>query len=302
MTSGTDYEVIIIGGSYAGLSAALALGRSLRKVLIIDSGRPCNQQTPHSHNFITQDGETPSAIADKARVQVLKYETVKLIEGLAIEAKRIDEGFEIKTQQGDIFRAKKLLLATGITDIMPQIKGFAACWGISVLHCPYCHGYEVKHQPIGILANGDIGFEFSKLINQWSKELTLFTNGKSTLTNEQTARLQSRNINIIENEIAALEHVGGYIQQIAFKDQSERQVTALFARVDFRQHCDLAEQMGCELTAQGHVQTDDFCRTNIPGVYVAGDSGSMLRAVSAAVSAGTKAGAFINKELIEEAF
>lgn len=136
MKDKNSFDVIIIGGSYAGLSAAMALGRSLRTVLVIDSGLPCNKQTPHSHNFITQDGETPSAIAEKAKAQVLHYHTALFHNGLAISGTKTSSGFEITTQQGDIFQAKKLIFASGIKDIMPDIKGFADCWGISVIHCP----------------------------------------------------------------------------------------------------------------------------------------------------------------------
>jgi thioredoxin reductase len=302
MTSNSNFDVIIIGGSYAGLSAAMALGRSLRKVLIIDSGKPCNRQTPHSHNFITHDGEKPQDIARKAREQVLKYETVQFIEALATGGSTTKEGFEIETSDGNLFTARKLFFATGIADQMPAIEGFAQCWGISVLHCPYCHGYEVRHTNMGVLANGDTGFELSRLIHHWSHQLTLFTNGTSTLTAEQTSKLQSHHIEIIEAEIAALKHSHGYIQHIVFKDGRTKEVSALFARVGFTQHCQIPQQLGCELNEQGYIKVDDFQRTNLYGVYAAGDNVSPFRSVSMAVAAGGKAGALINKELIDEAF
>ena len=180
-----DFDVIIVGGSYSGLAAGMALGRSLRRVLIIDSGKPCNRQTPHSHNFITQDGKTPKEIATLAKQQVEKYETVTFFNGLATNGVKTKEGFEIQTASGETFFAKKIIFATGIKDIMADIEGYADCWGISVLHCPYCHGYEVRNEITGILGNGEYGFEFSGLISNWTKKLTLFTNGKSTLTTEQ---------------------------------------------------------------------------------------------------------------------
>ena len=158
------FDVIIIGGSYSGLSAGLALGRSLRSVLIIDSGKPCNRQTPHSHNFLTQDGQTPAAIAAVGRQQVEKYETVKFFSGLATGGRKTSSGFEIQTDSGRNFTARKLIFASGIRDIMPAIDGFAECWGISVIHCPYCHGYEVRNQPTGILGNGEYAYEFSSFI------------------------------------------------------------------------------------------------------------------------------------------
>jgi thioredoxin reductase len=302
MTKNTAYDVIIIGGSYAGLSAAMALGRSLRQVLIIDSGKPCNRQTPHSHNFLTQDGETPAAIAQKAKAQVLAYDTVTFHEGLATIANKTAEGFVITTQAGESFTAKKLLFATGIADVMPSIKGFAECWGISVLHCPYCHGYEVRNQHIGLLGNGDVGFEFCRLLHQWSKQLTLFTNGPSTLTAAQLEKLQSYNIPIIETELAVLEHTNGQLEQVVLNDGNAVKVAALFARLPFTQHTDMPQSLGCELTEMGHIKVDGFQRTNIPGIYAAGDNASPMRAVSAVVAAGIMAGAMINRELMEEAF
>jgi thioredoxin reductase len=299
--STNHFDVIIIGGSYAGLSAAMALGRSLRRVLIIDSGKPCNQQTPHSHNFIPLDGEKPAVIAGKAKAQVLNYETVQFHNGLAIEGIKTANGFTVKTEAGDSFTGRKLLFATGLTDQMPAITGFDECWGISVLHCPYCHGYEVRHQNIGIISNGDAAFEFVRLISNWTKKLTLFTNGKSTLSEEQTQKIKSHSIQIIEKEIAALEHSNGSIEHIIFNDNTRAPITAIFAKPALKQHCDIPRQLGCEINEQGLIKVDDFQKTTIAGVYAAGDNSSM-RAVSIAVASGTKAGAVINKELIEEEF
>lgn len=297
-----SFDVIIVGGSYAGLSAAMALGRSLQNVLILDSGMPCNRQTPHSHNFITHDGDTPKQISDTARQQVLQYKTVHLHNGLATRATRTNTGFVVETATGDSFAAKKIIFATGITDTMPAIKGFAECWGISVLHCPYCHGYEVRQQPLGIMANGEIAFEFTKLIHHWSNNLVLFTHGKSALTPEQTQKLAERNIAVIEKEITGIDHNKGYISAIQFSDGSTHAVSALFARVAFHQHCAIPMTLGCTLTEQGFIQIDDFQRTTVPGVYAAGDNTTMFRSVAGAVAAGTKAGAMLNKELIDEDF
>jgi thioredoxin reductase len=302
MTDEKNFDVIIVGGSYAGLSAAMTLGRALRKVLIIDSGNPCNKQTPHSHNFITQDGQKPKEIGEKAKFQVLKYDTVKFHTGLATQGIKAENGFEVTTQSGEMFKAKKVLFATGITDQLPAIKGFAECWGISVLHCPYCHGYEVKHQNIGLLGNGDTAFDLCKLISNWTQRLTLFTNGKSTLTKEQTEVVSKHNIKIVEKEILELQHTNGQIKSILFTDNSTKNIEAIFARVGFKQHCDIPVKLGCELTEQGHLKVDDFHKTSIKGVFAAGDNTTFFRAVSVAVSAGTQAGVFINKELIDEVF
>jgi len=296
------FDVIIIGGSYAGLSAAMSLGRSLRKVLIIDNGKPCNEQSPHSHNFITQDGNSPQEISSKAKSQVLKYDTVKFINGLATNGKMVNGLFEIGLDSSETFKAKKILFATGLKDLFPNIEGFPECWGISILHCPYCHGYEVKHQKIGLLGNGDAGFGLAKLISNWTENLTLFTNGKSKLTAEQTRKLDQHQIKIVENKISRFEHDKGYIQEIIFNDGSKENLTALFARIDFKQHCEIPQEMGCELTEHGFIKVDDLQRTSVSGIYAAGDNSHGLRAVSAAAAAGNKAGAIINHDLIDETF
>lgn len=302
MAGNNRYDVIIVGGSYAGLSAAMSLGRSLRKVLIIDSGLPCNRQTPHSHNFITHDGETPKAIADKARQQVLKYDTVSIQPGIAASATKKENGFELTTADGAGFFARKLLFATGVKDLMPAIPGFAECWGITVIHCPYCHGYEVKQEKTGIMSNGDIGFEFSKLVANLTTDLTLFTNGKSTLSLEQQEKLQKHNIVVVETEIAGFEHSNGQLKQVLLTDGSIMPLKAMYAKIPFEQHCDIPVQLGCALTEQGYLSVDMLGRTSIPGVYAAGDNTAMMRAVSLAVAGGGMAGAGINKELVDESF
>ncbi len=302
MSDNLPYDVIIIGGSYAGLSAAMTLGRSMRKVLIIDSGKPCNRQAPYSHNFITHDGETPAAIAQKAREQVLKYPTVQLINDTALIASKKENGFEIITLSETAYSTKKIIFATGVLNIMPNIKGFAECWGISTLHCPYCHGYEIKDKPLGIVANGDVAFEMCKLIQHWSKALTLFCNGQSILGDEQHQQLNAYNITVVEKEIEQLVHDDGYVKHIAFKDGSLQNVEAIFARPAFEQHSKLPETLGCAITEHGFLQIDAFQKTTIAGVYAAGDCTTMMRAVSFAVGMGTVAGAMVNKELIDDFF
>jgi thioredoxin reductase len=298
----THFDVIIIGGSYSGLSAGMALGRALRSVLIIDSGSPCNKQTPHSHNFITHDGETPKAITDKAREQVAKYETITFYSGFALLGKKTTSGFEITTESGNSFTAKKLIFATGVKDIMPEIEGADACWGISMIHCPYCHGYEVRNEKTGILANGELGFEFSKLIRNWTKDLTLFTNGKSTLTTEQTSTLKEHGIDLIETGIDAFEHTNGFMEQVRLKDGSSLKLKAMYAKLPFIQHSDIPEMLGCTLTELGLIQIDSFQKTTIPGVYACGDNVTQMRSVSNAVAMGTLVGAVLNKELVDEEF
>ncbi|MEO6284360.1 MAG: FAD-dependent oxidoreductase [Dyadobacter sp.] len=147
------FEVIIIGGSYSGLAAGMSMGRALKQVLIIDSGDPCNKQTPYSHNFLTHDGRKPSEILMIGKQQVQLYDTITVINGMAIGGIKTKNGFEISVASGETYQAGKLIFATGIRDTMADIDGFSACWGISVLHCPYCHGYEVRDEKTGILAS-----------------------------------------------------------------------------------------------------------------------------------------------------
>jgi thioredoxin reductase len=302
MENNKHYDVIIIGGSYSGLAAAMTLGRALRNVLVIDSGKPCNRQTPHSHNFLTQDGKTPKEIATLARQEVEKYETITFLNALATSGAKIENGFSISTDSGNSFTAAKLIFATGVRDIMPDIKGVAECWGISVIHCPYCHGYEVRHERTGILGNGEYGFEFSQLISNWTNDLTLFANGKSTLTDEQTAKIKKHNISIVEKEVSHLEHDNGELRQIVFKDGSVTALKALYARPPFEQHCSIPQSLGCELTEDGYIKIDAMQKTTVDGVFACGDNVIRMRTVANAVAMGTTAGAILNKELVAERF
>lgn len=296
-----NFEVIIIGGSYAGLSAGMSLGRSLRKVLIINDGKPCNRQTPHSHNFITHDGKTPEKIATLAKADVEQYKTVEFFDGTAIKVLKKGNGFEVEVSSGERFYAKKIILASGVKDTMPDIPGFAECWGISVLHCPYCHGYEIKNEETGIIANGDMAFEFSKLIFNMTKKLTLFTNGKSTLTKEQTEKLKTHDINLIEDKIKSIEHEHGKLQRVIFKNENFIVLKALYAKIPFKQNIDVSD-LGCELTEQGFIKVDFMQKTSVSGIFACGDNVTMMRSVANAVAQGNLTGAMVNKELSDEEF
>jgi thioredoxin reductase len=296
------YDVIIIGGSYAGLSAAMSLGRSLRNVLIIDSGLPCNRQTPHSHNFITHDGSTPGEIALSARQQVALYNTVEFHEDLAISGRKTEHGFAIDTSAGMTFEAEKLIFATGITDVMPTIPGFDACWGISVVHCPYCHGYEFKGRKTGIFANGDMAIHLAQLVWNLTRDLTIFSNGRSSFTDQQREKLAIHHIPIVDTELAAVEHDKGQLHHILLKDGTRMPLVALYAKLPFIQHCSIPQQLGCELTEQGHIKVDLLQKASVPGIFACGDNVSPMRAVASAVAAGNIAGAALNRELAEERF
>jgi thioredoxin reductase len=298
----TDFDVIIIGGSYAGLSAAMALGRALRNVLVIDAGKPCNRQTPHAHNLITHDGETPASISAKAREQVMQYLNVDFYNGTATAAHKVGGQFVIENDKGESYTCRKLLFATGIVDIMPAIPGIEQSWGISVLHCPYCHGYEVRNQSTAIFASGEVGFEFARIINNWTKELTLLTNGPSQLTGEQITALAGRNISVIETHVKNVVQQDGYISNVAFADGSNLAIKAMYAKFPFKQTCELPESLGCALTEHGFIKIDEIQATSVNGVFAAGDNTTMLRSLSIAIAAGNRAGAMINHQMINEDF
>ena len=300
MKHNMQFDVIILGGSYAGLAAAMALGRALRTVLIVDDGKPCNRQTPHSHNFLTNDGKTPTEIATLARQQVSKYKTVAFFKGLATNGRKTDQGFEIQVSSGETFTTKYLIFATGIKDILPDIAGIEACWGISVLHCPFCHGYEVREQKTGILGNGEAGFDFTRLIANWTKDLTLFTNGPSSLSVEQGAQLQKHQIKIVEKKIEKIEHKNGHIQHLLFEDGTSFPLKAIYAPSPFEQHCKIPELLGCALTEEGYIKIDNLQETTIPGVFAIGDNASKMRTVANAVSMGTSTGIALSKKIIFE--
>lgn len=302
MTDLKNFEVIIIGGSYAGLSAAMALGRSLRNVLIIDSGFPCNRQTPHSHNFLTQDGEKPGVIAAKAKAEVLKYSTVQFLNGLAVDGKKIEGGFIITTQAGEAFQTKKLIFATGIKDSMPNIKGFAECWGISVVHCPYCHGFELTNQKTGILANGSRAVHLASLVNNLTKDITIFTMGNADFNSSDLAKFNQHHIEIVETPLSQIQHENGQLSNIIFDDGSRLNYDALYAAVPFTQHSDIPHSLGCELTENGYISIDNFQNTTIKGIYACGDNAAMMRSVANSVYSGNLAGAMVNKELTDEQF
>jgi thioredoxin reductase len=302
MNDNKDFEVIIIGGSYAGLSAAMALGRSMRRVLIIDGGQPCNRQTPRSHNFITQDGEKPGAIAEKAKSQVLHYPTVKFLPGVAAAGEKTEKGFTVTTQTNLSFDAKKLIFATGIRDIMPDIKGFAECWGISVIHCPYCHGYELRGQKTGIMANGERAFHLASLISNLTDDISIITSGEADFSAAQLGKLTKHKIKIIQTEISEIAHEDGQLKNVIFNDGTAIDLQAIYAALPFTQHSDIPVSLGCELTAHGHIKVDEFQRTALPGLFACGDNSAMMRSVANAVYSGNLTGAMVNKELTDEQF
>ncbi|SJZ93683.1 NAD(P)/FAD-dependent oxidoreductase [Sediminibacterium ginsengisoli] len=302
MTETETYDVIIAGGSYAGLSAAMSLGRSLRKVIVIDSGDPCNLQTPHSHNFLTQDGSRPADIAAIAKEQVSRYTTVKFCSDTAIRGYKDGTAFIIETVGVRRFAAGKLLFATGIRDIYPDIPGFKECWGISVIHCPYCHGYEYRGKHTAIMANGERAFHLVSLVYHLTKKITVFTSGEPLFTDVQLEKLTEHDVRVITTPVTEILHNNGYVNGLVLQDGEKHNVETAYAAVPFEQKCAIPAALGCAFTEQGYIQTDSFQQTSVAGVYAAGDNTTMMRSVASSVAAGSFAGAAINRELAAAAF
>ncbi len=275
----------------------MTLGRSLRETLAIDAGKPCNRQTPHSHNFLTQDGSTPKEISEIAKSQVSKYDSVKFYNGLAVKGKQSKGGFEVTTEKGDVFTSKKLVLATGIKDVMPDIKGFSECWGISVVHCPYCHGYEIRNQNTAIIANGDRTSHLVSLVHNLTKDITILTSGIKDFEEDDLKTFKLNNIQIIEKEILSIEHRNGQIEKIVFKDGSSKNFDCAYGPVPFKQNSTIAKDLGCETDENGYLIVDWMQKTTIDGVFACGDNSTFMRSVANAVNSGNTAGAMINGEL-----
>lgn len=298
MNSTTSFDVIIIGGSYGGMAAGMALGRALRSVLIIDASMPSNRMTPHSHNFLTHDGDTPADISRVARERLDAYASVRTISDVAVHVQRTTTGFQVETMCGNVFEATVLIFATGITDIMLTIDGFKECWGVSVLHCPYCHGYEVRHKNTGVLANGTSGYEYTLLLSNWTSQLALFTNGVSTLTEEQASDLHTRGITISEATISAINHTDGRLHGLSFDDGTCVDLDVVYAKCAFEQHCIIPATLGCVHSPEGYIVVDHQLQTSVEGIYACGDNSSPMRTVANAVATGTAAGMHVNKALV----
>ena len=296
------FEVIIVGGSYSGLSTAMSLGRSLRKTLVIDSGKPCNRYTPHSQNFLTHDGRSPAEIASLAIAQLKNYNTVSFLDDTVISVYKHETGFLVKTQNDKTFEANIITFASGVKDILHPIEGFLECWGKSIIHCPYCHGYEYRDEQTAIWIPMEHLSHFVPLIFNLTKKLTILTNGDQTLKAEELQKFKDKGINVIDSKISKFSHNEGNLSHIAFEDGSKVQFRAMYAGLPFEQHCTIPIDLGCELSESGHIKVDMFFKTIVDGIYACGDNVSPFRSVANAVANGNIAGAVINRELAMSGF
>ena len=287
------YDAVVVGGSFAGLGAALQLARARRRVLVVDAGRPRNRFARTSHGFLGQDGQPPGLILDTARKQVLAYPTVEFRSGEVAAARVRDEGFELTLASGETLTGRRLILATGVVDELPELPGLKERWGVTVLHCPYCHGYEVAGRRLGVLATSELSIHQALLIPDWSDDVTLFTNGAVSIDADQQAALASRGVRVEERLVAEVVGDVPDLEGVRLHDGKVVPVDALFTSARTRLASPLAEQLGCEIydgPIGPVIRTDERKQTTVPGVYAAGDAARFPHTVSWAVADGVTAG------------
>ncbi|MDB4941150.1 MAG: hypothetical protein JWP97_684 [Labilithrix sp.] len=294
------YDCVILGGGPAGLSAALVLGRCRRTVAVLDSGRPRNQGVASSHGFFTQDGASPEELRRIGRAQLAPYDTVRLFDDEALEVASDGEaGFTVRVRNGAPVRARKVLLATGMRDRVPEIPGFRELWGKSVHVCPYCDGWELREKRLCAYAPAETGPDFALGLLTWTKDVMLVTAGER-VADEERARLLRHGIVIHEETIASLEGTEGKLRALVLGSGRRIERDAVFVHFGSEQVAPFARQLGCTLGANGAVVCREGERAGVPGVFVAGDASHDLQLIAVAVAEGVKAACAINTELRRE--
>jgi thioredoxin reductase len=287
------YDVIIVGGGPAGLSAATILGRARRRVAVFDDGRYRNEASRGIHGFLSRDGIHPAELRRIAREQLARYEVDYLCTHVSA-ARAVEGGFLVSLDDGSELRCRKLLLATGVRDRLPEIEGAKRFYGCGVFHCPYCDGWEVRDRPLAAYGPDAAGLAAS--LKTWSGEVILCTGGPARLKPEDSARLKRLGIPVMRQKIARLEGVET-LEQIVFADGLTVPCRGLFFNSTQNQRCDLAADLGCAFTKKGAVKTGKLEGTNIPGLFVAGDASKDVQLAVVAAAEGAKAAIAINTAL-----
>ncbi|QIN77903.1 FAD-binding protein [Rubrobacter marinus] len=298
------YDVVVVGGGAAGLSGALALGRARRSVLVIDAGEPRNAPASGVHVFLTREGMNPAALLEAGREDVRRY-GAEVLEGRVASAARVDEGFTVGLEDGRRVGARRLLVATGLFDELPDVPGIRERWGRDVLHCPYCHGWEVRDEPIGVLASNPWAAHQALLFRQWSDDVTLFLHDAPRPTDEEAEGLAARGIAVVEGEVASLEIVGDRLAGVRMGSGEVVALRALAVAPRAVARTEVFEGLGLRTTGHPsglgeHVEADAVGLTSVPGVWVAGNAADLAAQVISAAAAGVRAGAAINADLIAE--
>lgn len=290
------YDIAIIGGGPAGLSAALVLGRARRRVVVIDAGTPRNAPAAHMQGFLSRDGTPPAGLLEAGRTEVRHY-GVEIIEDCVVDA---TGGFALRLASGRTVKARRVLLATGAVDVLPDVVGARERWGRDFLHCPYCHGWEVRDQPIGVLATGPGSVEHAHLLRQWTDDVILFTHTHA-ITDRERATLDARGIAVVDGAVERLVVTEDRLRAIQLADGRTVPRDALFIRPALRAHAGgPAVALGCELLAGGLVRADTDGRTSVPGVWAAGNAVNPRAQVITAAGEGSAVAIAINTDLVQE--
>jgi thioredoxin reductase len=292
------YDVIIVGAGPAGLSAALILGRSRRRVLVCDSGHPRNAASRAMHGFLSRDGMPPAEFLRVSREQLSQYETVEMRDVEVVNAECRQSRFHVTLQGGVRLTGRKLLIATGVVDNVPTIPGFKDLYGQCVFHCPYCDGWEVRDQPLAVYGRGARGLGLSLELTGWSRDVVLCTDGPSELDADAVAKLTRNGISVREERVARLEPAEGL--RILFERGQPLPRRALFFTTGQTQQSALARTLGCDINEKGTVRTGKYETTHLSGLYVAGDASRAVQWVVVAAAEGAEAAFAINTDLLKE--
>jgi thioredoxin reductase len=294
------FDVIIIGGSFAGLSAAMQLARARRSTLIIDDGKPRNRFSNASHGFLGHDGDSYTTIIHKGIHQIHKYPTAKYVNNRVQAARKSGAGFIVTLTEGREELCSRLVIATGLKDKLPMIPGLKERWGKTVLNCPYCHGYEIVGEPIGIIANHSMSAQQALLVSDWAPSL-FFTQGVINPTPEQILRFTKRQIKIENTPIKEIVGTPPEIEFVLLEDGRKLNIAALFITPEIDMASPLPEQLGCNFTTEpfGRIlQVDDWKQTSVKGVFAAGDVVQIMHSATLASATGTIAGVGVHHSLI----
>jgi thioredoxin reductase len=295
-----EVDVIIIGGGPAGLNAAIVLGRCRRNVLLFDTGNQRNRYSHGIHNYLTRDDMLPQDFLQIARKEIRKYHVNMVNAEIVSARKRSAGGFEVVGKNGLKYHSKKILIATGLSDRLPQLEGFREFYGKSIFHCPYCDGWEVRDKKIGLYAKNKNGFELALALTTWSNNITYYSDGRRSLDPAQVNAMRMYGIKLVTDKIAKLEGNNGKLRTIKMLNGDQYSCDALFFVNGYNMQSHIVESLGCNITKKKAVITNKFQQTNIPGLYVAGDAAKDMHFVVVAAAEGAKAGVIINKELQNE--
>jgi thioredoxin reductase len=295
------YDVIVVGAGPAGLSAALILGRCRRTVLICDTGKPRNAASHALNGYLTRDGIPPSEFLEIGRRELAKYTTVRMIATGAAAAECVEGGrFKIVLEDGDVVFSRKLLIATGVVDNVPDVPGFKALYGSSVFHCPYCDGWEVRDQPIAIYGRGSRGLGLALELTAWSADIVLCTDGPSEIDADGLARLERNGIKVRDERVTSLEGTDGILERVHFERGDPLPRRAMFFTTGQSLQSELALHLGCEVNEKGTIATGKYEKTHLPGLFVAGDASRAVQWVVVAAAEGAEAAFAINTDLLKE--